>query len=148
VTYLPKKAIFCAILILLVFGGVFTFSMLDACPVEKKTCTDQRLPVAFPHDMHMGQYDCLDCHHVFDQQHNNILDPGELYAGNPLIKCESCHGAESQLNREEAFHGQCIGCHFKSGGIDQAGGPNLCGECHKDNKGAGDFVMILGETHD
>lgn len=147
-SYLPKKTMLGIILVLFVFGGIFTFSMLDACPVDRQTCPDQRDPVAFPHDMHMGQNDCLDCHHVFDEQNNNILDPGELYPGNPHVKCGSCHGPDSRLNHREAFHMQCIGCHFKNSGMDRAGGPALCGECHKDNSDAPDFVMILGEQHD
>lgn len=145
---LPKKTVLSGIVILLIFGGIFTFSMLGACPVERENCRDQRDPVAFPHDMHMSQYDCLDCHHVYDKAHNNILDPAELYAGNPHVKCASCHDDRSKINLQEAFHLQCIGCHFNTGRINAPGGPNLCGQCHKANKGSPDIVMILGEQHD
>lgn len=145
---LPRKTLLCGIFILLVFGGIFTISMLAACPVQKPACPDQRDPVAFPHDLHMGQYDCLACHHVYDRQHNNILDPSELYAGNPHVQCASCHDAQSRITRQEAFHQQCIGCHAQTGGIARPGGPSLCGQCHKDQSDAPEFVMILGEPHD
>jgi len=98
--------------------------------------------------MHMGQYDCLDCHHIYDKEHNNILNPMDLYAGNSHAECAACHNTESRIKLQEAFHMQCIGCHFNTGQIDRPGGPNLCGECHKHNKGSSDFVMILGESDD
>ncbi|MFO7840134.1 MAG: cytochrome c3 family protein [Desulfosalsimonadaceae bacterium] len=146
--YLPKKTVLSAILVLLVFAGIFTFSMLDACPVKQKNCKNGREPVAFPHGMHMGAHDCLKCHHIYDSQHNNILDPGKLYSGTHNARCASCHGPDSSIKLTEAFHMQCIGCHMESSSIHRAGGPNLCGECHRDNKAAAESVMILGEKHD
>lgn len=148
VNHLPKTIILCGLFILLIFGTIFTLSILTACPVDREECNNQRKPVAFPHDMHMGWYDCLDCHHIYDKEHNNILDPMDLYANNPHVKCASCHDSESKIKLQEAFHLQCIGCHFNTGRIDRPGGPNLCGQCHKNNKGSSDLVMILGESHD
>lgn len=148
VVHLPKKTIMSGIFILLIFCGIFTFSILGACPVERENCQDFRPPVAFPHDMHMSQYDCLDCHHVYDKAHNNILDPMELYAGNSYVKCASCHNSQNKLELQEAFHQQCIGCHYKTDRIGSPSGPNLCGECHKKREGSSDVVMILGEQHD
>ncbi len=146
--HFPKITLSYGIFILLILGTIFTFSILVACPVSREDCNDQREPVVFPHDMHMGHNDCLDCHHIYDKEHNNILNPMELYAGNPHVKCASCHSAESKIKLQEAFHLQCIGCHFNTGRIDRPGGPNLCGECHKNNKGSSDFDMILGESND
>ena len=146
---LPKKTVLSGICIVLIFGAIFTFSILAACPVKQENCPNQRPPVAFPHDMHMSSFDCLDCHHVYDKAHNNILDPMELYAGNPHAKCASCHDSNHRINRQEAFHQQCIRCHLDFGRTgDAAGGPSLCGECHQTAGQTSDFVMILGEPHD
>ena len=146
---IPTKTVFSGIFIVLIFGGIFTLSMLNACPVERENCPNHRKPVAFPHDMHMTEFDCLDCHHLYDKHHNNILNPMELYAGNPHVKCASCHGPGHKLNRQEAFHQQCIRCHLDFGRLGAAnGGPSLCGDCHKPTKKASDVVMILGEAHD
>ncbi len=146
--HLPKKTVLCGIFVILVFGGVFTFSIIAACPVDSKNCINGRDPVPFPHEMHMGRYDCLKCHHLYDSEHNNILNPMELYEGNPHIKCASCHSSESSTELTEAYHNQCIGCHYRSSGIRHAGGPNLCGECHRSGKQDAEPVMILGDQHD
>jgi len=146
---IPTKTILSGTFILLIFVGIFTFSMPDACPVKSKSCGDQRNPVAFPHDMHMTEFDCLDCHHIYDKQHNNILDPMELYAGNPHVKCASCHNAKHRLNQRDAFHQQCIRCHLDFGRVGAAtGGPRLCGDCHQRAQETSDVGMILGEPHD
>lgn len=146
---IPKKTILSGILIVLILGGIFTLSILNACPVEQKNCPTHRNPVSFPHDMHMTEFGCLDCHHIYDKDQNNILDPMELYAGNPHVKCASCHDDGHRLNRQEAFHQQCIRCHLDFGGLGAAAsGPSLCGECHKPAEKTPDVGMILGEPHD
>jgi len=110
------------------------FSFIHTCPANTAACAKhehkQRLPVAFPHDMHMENYDCEECHHVYDENKNNIVDTMELYSDNPDIMCSSCHASNSKINTQEAFHRQCIGCHNKEAAIDEATGPIMCNGCH------------------
>ena len=84
----------------------------------------------FPHDMHMESYDCEICHHVFDEDKNNVLDIDELYDDNPDIMCSSCHDSDNKITTQEAFHQQCIGCHNEEKTIGQAEVPTMCNECH------------------
>jgi len=124
--------------------------MAPPCPDEKAICPDQRLPVVFPHEMHMGLFDCLDCHHEYEKNGSvNILDPATLYVGNPELLCGFCHNGKSRINREDAFHRQCIGCHLETGRIDgPVEPPALCGQCHAPGIDAAGMDLILGESHD
>jgi DNA-directed RNA polymerase subunit RPC12/RpoP len=88
-----------------------------------------RPPVAFPHDLHMGLYDCLTCHHDFDGE-TNVLDEDELYEGNENISCAACHGPGDQPDLQKAFHYQCMGCHIEVRKSGKGSGPELCGACH------------------
>ena len=90
----------------------------------------QRPAVNFPHEIHMGEFDCLDCHHDYNEAGENILDAGVLEEGNEEILCSSCHDATTVVDIQSAFHQQCMGCHrgFRTAG--EATGPELCGECH------------------
>jgi len=130
VKHFPVKIKICFMFACLVLGGMASFSMIDACPVEKVECDKQREAVSFPHDMHMGSYDCEDCHHVYDENKNNVLDAMELYSGNPDIMCSSCHASGSKIHTRQAFHRQCIGCHNEAVTMDQASAPTMCNECH------------------
>jgi c(7)-type cytochrome triheme protein len=85
-----------------------------------------RPPVPFPHELHMDVYDCLDCHHDYENG-ENVLDDAVLEEGNPEIKCAFCHTPAAAIDLKDAFHGQCVGCHD----IDHKKGPRLCGECHR-----------------
>ena len=89
----------------------------------------QRAAVTFPHELHMGEYDCLTCHHKY-QDGENILDEDELEEGNPAIRCATCHNSAARTGLRDAFHRQCIGCHRKLRIAGETTGPELCGECH------------------
>jgi hypothetical protein len=109
-----------------------------------KKIKKQRPNVAFTHDSHMGNYECQQCHHRYENGKNVIEEnQDELMEIEPegtmtldvnlpddasAIKCASCHNNKTvtKIKSREAFHGQCIGCHEK-----EAKGPVLCGECHK-----------------
>ncbi|MFP4039135.1 MAG: cytochrome c3 family protein [Desulfosudaceae bacterium] len=149
-SFIPPKSRLSLITLVLVSGGLLLFYLLSPpCSGEKNVFCDQRQPVLFPHEMHMGLYDCLDCHHDYDQEKNNILDPGTLYVGNPEVKCSFCHHSDSTLNRREAFHGQCLYCHLKTGPIDRTPfPPGLCGQCHAGPGPLSESDLILGEAHD
>jgi len=87
---------------------------------EKK----QRSPVLFPHEQHMMNYECLDCHHKYENG-KNVLDEDELIEENSDIACAKCHHPKMKIDLQKAFHRQCMLCHKEN-----KTGPRLCGECH------------------
>ena len=74
-------------------AGIVIFLLQRPCPREQYGCNGKRERVGFPHEQHIVLYDCLECHHVYDDQRNNILDPGALYEDNPDIRCIACHNS-------------------------------------------------------
>jgi len=90
----------------------------------------QRSPVAFSHDLHMGLYECLACHHDY-QDGENMLDENTLEEDNPAIRCTNCHNDQADLNLQKAFHRQCMGCHIEIRKSGQLSGPEMCGACHR-----------------
>jgi hypothetical protein len=90
----------------------------------------QRSAVIFPHEVHMGLYDCLACHHDY-QNGVNVLDENNLEEGNPAIRCANCHNDRQNPDLQEAFHRQCIGCHIEVRKSGQPSGPEMCGGCHR-----------------
>ena len=121
----------CFAVFLFVVMVVF-FSSANAGKHEQTFANRQRPPVNFlneMHDLHMETYECLDCHHRYENG-ENVLDESELEEGNQDIRCAACHHSEAKTRTREAFHNQCIGCHEKLN--DREGGslPILCGECH------------------
>lgn len=89
-----------------------------------------RPAVVFPHELHTESYDCLECHHNYDETGENVLDESDLEDGNPDILCGACHTPKSKVHQREAFHRQCMGCHEKFIFNKRPTGPVLCGECH------------------
>ncbi len=118
-------------MVVFLFGGIIAFSLMCACPIDKGECDKGRKPVPFPHEMHMESFDCEECHHIYDEDKNNVLDIDELYSDNPDILCSSCHNSEHKINTQEAFHRQCIGCHNEEATLGQAFVPTACNECHR-----------------
>ena len=90
----------------------------------------QRPAVVFPHELHMGEYECLACHHDYGEDGENVLDEDLLEEGNEEIYCSSCHDASTEVNLRKAFHQQCMGCHRDLRRAGDAAAPELCGECH------------------
>lgn len=102
----------------------------------------QRTAVMFPHDLHVRDFDCLACHHDYENG-ENILDEKTLEEGNVDLFCASCHDEAAGIDLKEAYHRQCMGCHRQfrihrccvvcEKVVSLAGsdpGPELCGECH------------------
>ena len=85
----------------------------------------RRPPVPFDHDAHADEFDCLDCHHRFEDG-ENVLDPEDLYTGDVPASCAACHN-DTPDDLMRAFHGQCATCHD---GHDDA--PKSCNGCHGD----------------
>ena len=90
----------------------------------------QRPAVNFPHEFHMGEFNCLQCHHDYDEDGKNVLDENLLKEDNKEILCGSCHNAGTDIDLKKAFHHNCIGCHRDSSKSGDPTGPELCGECH------------------
>ena len=85
------KINFCFMMVLIFAGGMVSFSFIHTCPENSAACParhKQRLPVAFPHDMHMESFDCETCHHDYDDKKNNVLAFAEKN-GNKLISSEN-----------------------------------------------------------
>ena len=86
--------------------------------------------VPFPHNLHVEKgLSCKDCHHLY-KKGENVLDESNLTEGNKEIRCSSCHGSKSRLNFEQAYHGQCMGCHKKPLKEQKKAPPRYCGGCH------------------
>ena len=131
-----QKKIVCMALFF-VLGTVFIgFSILSAkTDPNNDSGYRQRPPVMFIekyHDQHMENQDCLDCHHKYENG-ENILDEGDLEDGSSEIYCASCHN-NKKSDLQEAFHGQCMGCHDRLSAENMQTGPSLCGECHVSTK--------------
>jgi hypothetical protein len=89
----------------------------------------QRSAVAFSHDLHMGLYECLDCHHKYEDG-VNVLDEDDLVEDSPEVNCAACHDDSASIDRQRAFHRQCMGCHIQARKAGEASGPEMCGACH------------------
>jgi hypothetical protein len=91
--------------------------------------TMSRPAVPFTHADHaaLDGVSCLTCHHVYEKG-KNVLDPGTLTAGDPSLRCATCHKTPADLQR--VFHLQCITCHDAQKREGKITGPRQCGECH------------------
>jgi len=89
----------------------------------------ERPAVNFPHERHLANLECLDCHHRYENG-ENVLDEDTLEEGNAAIRCASCHNSNSRLGLRHAYHRLCIGCHAKMGKDRKKTGPRTCGKCH------------------
>lgn len=90
----------------------------------------KRPPVTFPHNLHVDKgLSCKDCHHLYEKG-KNVLDESKLEEGNKEIQCSACHVPKSRLNLEQAYHGQCVGCHKKPVKDQKKTPPRYCGGCH------------------
>ena len=118
------KKIVLAIACVFFVSGVYAYDVVLEFSGE-----ENRGPVLFDHELHMIDFDCLDCHHVMENG-ENILDYADLEEGNPDILCASCHNDQSKIDKTQAFHYQCMGCHNNYSLTSEPTGPVLCGGCH------------------
>ena len=113
------------IFIFIIFAsGLFAFSEVIDLGGEKT-----RAPVKFHHEFHMEKFDCFSCHHDY-QNGENVLDEYDLEEDNPDILCGACHNPKEKIEKMEAFHYQCMGCHNNYKMTAETTGPTMCGECH------------------
>jgi len=129
-----KRTLLLALIIALALTG-FGLSTISFAQDEEillnngENVSVQRAPVMFSHDLHMGLYECLDCHHDM-KDGANVLDEDNLEEGNPDIQCATCHNDQASLDRQKAYHRQCMGCHIDNRKAGNATGPEMCGACH------------------
>jgi len=120
------RVLMITVVLLLVLPGSSVKAQPDKIVFEGKT----RPAVTLPHNRHAeAGLPCKDCHHIYENG-KNILDEGKLEQGNKDVRCFTCHGPKSQLNLEQAFHKQCVGCHGKYQKGKKKTGPQYCGGCH------------------
>lgn len=89
----------------------------------------QKPPVTFSHRVHEERrVACACCHHEY-QGRRNVWKQGQ-----PVKKCQSCHGLSPRARRPDlknALHRQCKGCHLKLGQQGRRAGPIECRDCHR-----------------
>jgi hypothetical protein len=129
-----KKATILTVIIFMAAAGLslstFSFAQDEEILLNaEESAEGQRSAVPFSHDLHMGLYECLDCHHDY-KNGVNILDEDLLEEGNPDIRCSACHNDQADLGRQKAYHRQCMGCHIDTRKAGQVSGPEMCGACH------------------
>ena len=99
----------------------------NAAAYERK----ERPAVFFSHETHMETYECLDCHHDY-QDGENVLNEDELDEESK-VRCAACHTENASIKLAAAYHRQCIGCHRRVNKQDASRLPVTCAECHPRN---------------
>ena len=86
-------------------------------------------PVKFSHRVHEARrVACTQCHHDY-QGRRNVWREGQ-----PVSKCQVCHGLRSEARRldvKNAYHRQCKGCHLRLRQQGRQAGPIECQGCHR-----------------
>ena len=90
-----------------------------------------RSAVYFSHENHMESFECLDCHHDY-QNGKNVLDEDELEEDGKA-RCATCHTKGASIDLKTAYHRQCVGCHRLVNKQEDAGLPITCQNCHPRN---------------
>jgi len=89
----------------------------------------RKLPVRFSHELHAARrVACTQCHHEY-QGRRNVWRQGQ-----PVQKCQACHGLRPEARRldaKNAFHRQCKGCHLRLEQQGRPAGPVTCRGCHR-----------------
>ena len=121
---------------ILLLTFLFSSTPLFAQPEEiiinhsKSFANKRQPPVTFPHELHMEKYECLDCHHRYENG-KNVLDEDELEEGSPAAQCAGCHNLKIACDLQKAFHRQCLYCHVNNRKPGETFGPRMCVGCHK-----------------
>lgn len=87
-----------------------------------------RPAVYFSHENHMDSYDCLDCHHDYENG-ENVLDEDDLDDGGSA-SCTACHSKGASIELKTAYHRQCMGCHRRVNNQEADTLPITCQDCH------------------
>lgn len=86
-------------------------------------------PVKFSHRGHEARrVACTQCHHDY-QGRRNVWREGQ-----PVSKCQACHGLRPEARRldaKNAYHRRCKGCHLRLRQQGRQAGPIECQGCHR-----------------
>ena len=86
-------------------------------------------PVKFSHRGHEARrVACTQCHHDY-QGRRNVWREGQ-----PVAKCQACHGLRPEARRldaKNAYHRRCKGCHLRLRQQGRQAGPIECQGCHR-----------------
>jgi hypothetical protein len=138
-----KHNIFIPGIILLIFAAIFIGQTSWAKDDTVKDTAEPSLAIfsnekrpspQFDHELHddaFGETGCVQCHHVLDEDSNNII-----YSEGEEAACIECHADTTAddivtTNIREASHASCTDCHRVMKNQKKAAGPITCGECHK-----------------
>jgi hypothetical protein len=87
-----------------------------------------RPAVYFSHEIHMETYECLFCHHDY-QEGENILSENDLDEDGSAA-CVQCHADNTPIELMAAYHRQCMNCHRSVNSQETASLPITCADCH------------------
>ena len=127
--YFWRPGILAPLLVLLSLAAAYAQEAEIILKSPDGSRTQSRPAVTFPHEEHMDQLDCLQCHHKY-KDGVNILDEDALEEGNADLLCSACHTDDAKIGLRQAFHRECMGCHRKLRLEGKPTGPELCGQCH------------------
>jgi hypothetical protein len=109
-------------------GGSLTQAPADSLLKIPVAGSRSKPPVKFSHRVHEARrVACAQCHHDY-QGRRNIWREGQ-----PVAKCEACHGLRPEARRPDvknAYHRQCKGCHLRLRQQGRQAGPIECQACH------------------
>ena len=114
--------------VILLIVGVLSYTAFSAKAPEEPVrimFKSQAQDVLFQHKVHTTPTGygaaCYDCHHHPEDDETAIRACGDCHGKDEKIEpvlqtCTECHDADEFedyeiVNRTDAFHGQCIGCH-------------------------------------
>jgi len=110
------------------FSAVYAQDVAISIDNEASYHSKERSAVYFPHENHMETYECLDCHHDY-QDGENILDEDDLDEDGSAA-CAACHSKDTSVTLKSAYHRQCMGCHRRLNKQEDAALPITCRDCH------------------
>jgi hypothetical protein len=110
-------------------GGSLTEAPADSLLKIPVAGARRKPPVKFSHRVHEAQrVGCTQCHHDYRGRRNL------WHEGQPVAKCQSCHGLRPEARRldvKNAYHRQCKGCHLRFRQQGRQAGPIECQACHR-----------------
>lgn len=126
------------VLIVLILIGIWPLPLIlsqsDDITIDNNNAERKksRSGVEFPHAIHMDVYDCLDCHHDY-QNGENVLDEDDLDEDGSAA-CSTCHTPSASIDLKTAYHRQCMTCHRDVNRQPENDLPITCKDCHLRNR--------------
>lgn len=131
------KRVILGLLIILILSTLSGpgFSQDETIIINSPELGEHKRPlVEFPHLIHEDLYDCMECHHDYDESGVNIGGDGGYCAD-----CHTVKAGDNPVPLLDAVHSQCLGCHAEAI-VTSANKnmPQMCGQCHaRKDRGVG-----------